>query len=73
MKETPNIHIWIHIVYIKRHNIYIQIFIKQEQMATSKHAVASGKAGHVQTPNKSASIVSRAASNGPCIESLIVL
>lgn len=39
----------------------------------SKHGMASGKAEHVQTPSKSASIVSRAASNGPCIESLIVL
>jgi len=53
--------------------IYQEIVIKQEQTARSKLAMACRKAEHAPRPNKNISIVSKAASRGPCIESLMIL
>lgn len=42
-------------------------------MARSKHVMVSGKVEHAKRPDKSVSIIPKAAINGPCRESLMLL
>lgn len=55
IRVKHRIYIFGYTLSIIKFEIYVEILIKKEQTDGSKHDIASGKAEHVQGPNKSVS------------------